>query len=566
RERGGVDKKGLETGLEGGKGGGGEGTGGRSSRASGLEKEFNAKLWVISVALYLSHVSLMGQTDWSTLWLSLLQARQMSSGIYLPLCDAALSIVRLASPDCSVISRQCITDDFRKKGFKTSRDLPDLVLDFVKKHPVMAEDVLPVGRRPLFVRKNVNYTKIAVDTVTGVDNMQYDVLFIGTVDGWLHKIVKVGSHMHAIEEIQVYKEPQPVESVVISRTQRMVYVGSQSAVIQLPRASCSKYTLCQDCILARDPDCGWDGEACRQITGNENRSQLTQDIVSGNNGCLTSSADVRNKKVTKGSTILLECQFRSNLAVSKWRFNREDLATREAEHYSLERQALLIKAALVSDSGEYSCYAEENGLEYLVVLYMVSVVESSQPEVPPSHLAQISSGREFLYLTIIVFLGSVAVVTSILAIYLVCSPSKRGKYQVQLCRPSLIELQNVSGSCGPRSEGGSGEEDHQVGFLKIIPGQAPSTNSLHNNRTADLELPPPPPPPPLPPEMVDTPNGLPGLPHVLRKMNGNSYLLLRQASKGQASPHYHSFTEELSRKLEKRKHTQLGEKPDESSV
>ncbi|MBZ3890539.1 Semaphorin-4G [Sciurus carolinensis] len=61
------------------------------------------------------------------------------------------------------------------------------------------------------------------------------------------------------------------------------------------------------------------------------------------------------------------------------------------------------------------------------------------------------------------------------------------------------------------------------------------------------------------------PTTLVALPSRLRRMNGNSYVLLRQSNNGvPAGPC--SFAEELSRILEKRKHTQLVEQLDESSV
>ena len=37
-------------------------------------------------------------------------------------------------------------------------------------------------------------------------------------DGWLHKAVEVKGHLHIIEELQLFEEPQPVDSLVISST------------------------------------------------------------------------------------------------------------------------------------------------------------------------------------------------------------------------------------------------------------------------------------------------------------------------------------------------------------
>lgn len=47
--------------------------------------------------------------------------------------------------------------------------------------------------------------------------------------------------------------------------QRSLYVGAASGIVQVPLASCARYTSCYDCILARDPYCAWDGRACRTI-------------------------------------------------------------------------------------------------------------------------------------------------------------------------------------------------------------------------------------------------------------------------------------------------------------
>lgn len=47
-------------------------------------------------------------------------------------------------------------------------------------------------------------------------------------------------------------------------------MGAASGVLQVPLASCARYTSCYDCILARDPYCAWDGRACRD-TANRDR-------------------------------------------------------------------------------------------------------------------------------------------------------------------------------------------------------------------------------------------------------------------------------------------------------
>lgn len=44
----------------------------------------------------------------------------------------------------------------------------------------MYRQILPQEQRPLLFRRNVDYTKIAVHRVTGLDDQIYHVLFIGT--------------------------------------------------------------------------------------------------------------------------------------------------------------------------------------------------------------------------------------------------------------------------------------------------------------------------------------------------------------------------------------------------
>ncbi|XP_059804072.1 semaphorin-4G-like [Hypanus sabinus] len=267
----------------------------------------------------------------------------------------------------------CITDEFRKAGFKISYDLPDRVLDFVRKHPLMDEEVKPVGGRPLFTKKQVNYTKIVVDTVTALDGEQYNVMFIGTDNGWIHKLVNSGASTHIVEEIRLYKDLQPVESLVLARTQGTLFIGSQSGVTQLPVSNCHVYKNCWDCVLARDPYCGWDRSVCQDIRTQKNRTSLIQDIANGNKGCLDSNPNVINRRVPDGSDIYLQCNLSSNTATARWEFGGSKILSGGGPHYWLVETSLVVMKAHSPDSGVYICYAQENGISYAVTSYEISV-------------------------------------------------------------------------------------------------------------------------------------------------------------------------------------------------
>ncbi|XP_063291099.1 semaphorin-4G [Pelobates fuscus] len=459
----------------------------------------------------------------------------------------------------------CITDDFRIYGFNSSQDLPNNVLDFVKLHPLMYEKVKPVGEQPLLMKKNVLYTRIAVDRVTALDNKQYDVLFIGTGDGWIHKAVATDSAVYIIEEIQVFKSPQPVENLVISKTQNSLYIGSQSAVLQISLSGCSRYTSCYECILAKNPYCGWDGKTCRKIVTSEDRVQMTQDMQNGNGGCINNTAEglpiKKSQTVLKGNDVLLQCDLKSNLAKPRWVLNGTDPLDESEIHFRVGNDGLLIMDTLLEHTGEYSCYSDENGLQSMIALYTLNVL-LKLPNIPsqPTPMVQLptpgslsSSKLDFVYISVITILGGLCLVLSVVLLYVSCQQKRKGKYAMGSSRSTNVELQTVSSNFKDKVEDLNNYSD---GCLQIIPGEAPTSSPKKGNP------PPPPPPPPLPSEFT---NGITTLPNMLRKMNGNSYMLLRQNEEA-SSPLYNSFTEELSKILEKRKHTVLVDKLDESSV
>ncbi|KAJ1140808.1 hypothetical protein NDU88_007146 [Pleurodeles waltl] len=463
----------------------------------------------------------------------------------------------------------CITNKLREQGYNSSLDLPDVVLTFVKTHPLMYNEVKPVGEMPILVKNKVIYTKIAVDRVTALDGQDYDVLYIGTGDGWIHRAVVISSFVHIIEEIQAFKDPQPVETLVISKTQGSLYVGAPSGVLQLPLSTCRRYASCYDCILARDPFCGWDGDVCKEIATAKDRAQMTQDVQHGKEGCLNSTTEAfpvqKDRTVLKGDDVLLQCDLSSNLARAQWLVNETGHLDDTGGRFRVGVDGLLITDTLPEHSGDYSCYSEENSLRSLVAVYSlnvllelpkekVDVVEPTVPFVLPTAAPQSTHKMEFVYISVIVILGGLCFVLIIVLLYVSCQNNRTGKYGMGNLRNSNVELQTVSSNFKDKSA--DNLNNYNDGCLQIIPGEAP-------NASPNKDMPPPPPPPPpLPSECT---NGMPTLPSMLRKMNGNSYMLLRQNEEA-TSPLYSSFTEELSKILEKRKHTQLVEKLDESSV
>ncbi|XP_035519167.1 semaphorin-4G-like [Morone saxatilis] len=515
----------------------------------------------------------------------------------------------------------CITDALRARGINVSTSLPDDVLDFVRRHPLMSQQVQPSDRRPLLFRRTTDYTHMAVQMIQGLDGQKYHVLYMGTDEGWLHKAVEVEGQLHIIEELQVFEEPQPVNNLLISAKQMSVYVGSPSGVVQLPLSNCRRYASCYDCIFARDPHCAWNGAQCVDVMAHVDRSALIQDIQHGRKGCENTQEDivVRSRAVRVGDDVLLQCELSSNLATPLWTQDGSEL-----QGYGLNSgfrtgtDGLLIIEARQDQSGLYTCYAVENSIKVAIITYNITIgldlpppppVEptedfytlpptehpSSERPLPPPPApvlphSELLSPRnmEAMYLSLITILGGLCVVLTVVLVYVgyCLRVGHRGKYSLRAAaaahphskrhnknrkqhrNSSQMELKTISSHCngngvcnGVSKQRNGGIQDG--GFLQIVPGEAyPSPNKE-----------PPPPAPPLPPTPqhpspeCDFPNGLSAtLPSVLRRMNGNSYVLLRQSDSENTSPSCYSFAEELNRILEKRKHTQLLPRPDESSV
>lgn len=60
-----------------------------------------------------------------------------------------------------------------------------------------------------------------------------------------------------------------LENCVFLLLQGVLYVGTSEGVTAVPVAHCSTYRTCGQCLLARDPLCGWSqaGRVCARVDG-----------------------------------------------------------------------------------------------------------------------------------------------------------------------------------------------------------------------------------------------------------------------------------------------------------
>ncbi|XP_007669038.2 semaphorin-4E-like isoform X1 [Ornithorhynchus anatinus] len=267
----------------------------------------------------------------------------------------------------------CIDNFARGIGYHTSLDLPDKTIQFVRDHPLMDDTVKPIGNRPVLLKRGSNYTRIVVDRIIGLDKKTYDVLFLATDNGYLHKALNCDGDVFIVEEVQLFQSLEPVQSLRISSKKGLLYIGSASQVVQLPVSVCSRYKRCLDCVLARDPYCAWAQHfnECVPVAHHKDTPEsLLQNIKTGEAlECPRAGSQVRNYLIEDGTSIHLKCAPLSNLANTLWMFNGESLKAKESKYLFSDR-GLVIFNVMAADAGRYDCQSVEraNGKEFLATM------------------------------------------------------------------------------------------------------------------------------------------------------------------------------------------------------
>ncbi|XP_042332336.1 semaphorin-6A-like [Sceloporus undulatus] len=184
--------------------------------------------------------------------------------------------------------------------YASSSEIPDETLEFLKTHTLMDASVDAVYHEPLFMQTVAQVTgfliKIAVDDSAG-PNEDNTVLFIGTEEGWLFKILvwpKGNDFIKDsifIEEMYIYnlakcshdmKIYKKVMDLKLDKPRGALYVAFPHCVVRVPLGSCERHGSCKkSCIASRDPYCGWSNGACIYLPPGTT-VEYEQDLEKGN--------------------------------------------------------------------------------------------------------------------------------------------------------------------------------------------------------------------------------------------------------------------------------------------
>lgn len=278
-------------------------------------------------------------------------------------------------------------------SYSSTREYPDDVIFFSRTHPLLQENVLPLGERPLLVRVGVHYkfSKLVVDRVEAVDGT-YDVLFIGTDSGLVLKAIHFPrehgqSQEVTLEQMQVFQQKSPVTAMTLSKKKQWLYIGSSEGLSQLSLYQCDMYgQACAECCLARDPYCTWDGHACSPYMPTvrrrnarhlgEDEDPLTQCVRQG--AGLQVEAEQRLMMVAEGNSTYLECLPRSRQAAVTWYKQAGENSPELNQVVSGDQvlvfdRGVLIRRAELSHGGVYHCQVQEHGYHWTAVTVRLAV-------------------------------------------------------------------------------------------------------------------------------------------------------------------------------------------------
>ena len=262
---------------------------------------------------------------------------------------------------------------------KDTRDLPDIVLNFIRKHSLMQDNIPHDSPSPAFVQKDVTFTKIIVDKVTkktsyGTPGQTFDIMYAASDQGQVYKIarwlVNGVYHSRLLDIIDLLQDP--IRAMVISQKSGVLIATSDYVIKSINLKSlCSRYKNCVQCV--HDPYCGWNREngECAEA-----HPYLLQDPQGVAEGICQASLPIKKLKVNFGSSVHLSCAI-DHVDNLSWYFDdlknsvQRLLMPNSLKHVLTQNSGLVLIGVQEDDAGRYECkLGRETVSSYDVVVDM----------------------------------------------------------------------------------------------------------------------------------------------------------------------------------------------------
>ncbi|XP_009680944.2 semaphorin-7A isoform X1 [Struthio camelus] len=248
---------------------------------------------------------------------------------------------------------------------------PSETFKIADSHPEVEDRVEPLAptKSPLFHNKH-RYQKIGVHEVSAADGRRYNVLYLATDKGSIHKVVELPDGVQNIVELQVFPKKDPIQSMILDHQKAMLYVGSTDKVMEIPMDMCGVYrNNCESCLLARDPYCGWSDGRCqsvyqgREVLQNLNLGSWKEKCQGGK---VKEADNYQNITVVPFSRYYLNCPVESHYATYNWYHN--DFLIKTCNNTHPQQDCFhFIQNVSHAHYGRYVCVSEEDGFRQALV-------------------------------------------------------------------------------------------------------------------------------------------------------------------------------------------------------
>ncbi|XP_036593168.1 semaphorin-7A [Trichosurus vulpecula] len=243
-------------------------------------------------------------------------------------------------------------------------------------HPEVAQRVEPFGAKktPLFHSK-YHYKKVLVHQMLARNGSTFNVLYLATDKGTIHKVVESDHGAFNIMEIQPFRQhPATIQSMTLDNVTMKLYVNSQWEVSQVPLDLCSEYRGgCQGCLMARDPYCGWDDTNGQCVSIYKYKGPVLQSLGPNepHTECPSSklekgSGEAQSVTLARNSRYYLTCPVESHHATYSW--HHGDKKVHRCEPGWQNSDCILFIEKLTDEQyGLYRCKAEEGTYSRIAV-------------------------------------------------------------------------------------------------------------------------------------------------------------------------------------------------------
>ncbi|KAM5171906.1 semaphorin-7A [Mantella aurantiaca] len=268
-----------------------------------------------------------------------------------------------------------------RPGKCLSVQTPQETAEEAANHPELVDWVWPLGNQTVFQTLD-HYRKLVVDEITAVNKQIYRVIIVATDNGALHKVVELDDGALNVLEMQPFNKTGKILYLELNphNTEHVLYVGNAYEVSRLPLDDCRAYNKsCTDCMISRDPYCGWYEGKCQSILNNRDKAlqNLTEGAMCEQKSKMLPQTGLpyissNEKNVLSQRVYHLTCQAESKQATYWWIYGNNHKERCTPQNGKCDLFLDHIKA-----HEEYKCVEEEFSRQRLVSEYKLTVENSS---------------------------------------------------------------------------------------------------------------------------------------------------------------------------------------------